>query len=187
MIAAVVFDFYGVIISDPMWGLMKRDYHLQGDRFHKLADDVNLGHLSWEKFEQELAAATGKSVKEISRAYKQYRVNKDVITLIKELNESYKVGLLTNASRGHFDAVLEDLGAAALFDSIVVSADIAMIKPSPGIYQQSLRELGVRAAEAVFIDDNQFNVDGAKAVGMQGIFYKDYAQMKKELEVLLAR
>ena len=187
MIKAVIFDFYGVIISDPMWGVIQREYHVAGDTFHQLSDNVNLGKLTWDEFVQQLADATGKDVKEVSQAYTQYHVNCQVITLIKELSEHYKVGLLTNASHGHIDAILGDLDVSDLFDSVVVSADLRIIKPQPGIYERSLSDLAVYAEEAVFIDDNAINTDGAAAVGMHALLFSDYEQLKNELEVLLAQ
>ena len=88
-------------------------------------------------------------------------------------------------SRCPFQGILDELGAADEFDSVVVSADIGMIKPQPGIYKRALQDLGVEAEEAVFIDDAGVNVDGAKAVGMQAILYENLAQLRQDLDKIL--
>ena len=43
----------------------------------------------------------------------------------------------------------------------------------------------LKAEECVFIDDKAENVEGAKAVGYQGIVFKDYEEVKVKLEEML--
>jgi putative hydrolase of the HAD superfamily len=43
-----------------------------------------------------------------------------------------------------------------------------MLKPHPEIYQHVLDDLGISAAEAVFIDNREPNVRGAEALGITG-------------------
>ena len=57
-----------------------------------------------------------------------------------------------------------------------------MLKPSPEFYKEAIRRIGLPAGELLFIDDNQANVDGARAVGMPARFY----QPGTDLSLLLA-
>ena len=52
------------------------------------------------------------------------------------------------------------------FDGIVVSGDEGMIKPDPAIYRLLMSRFDVDASRAVFIDDSERNVEGARQVGM---------------------
>lgn len=54
------------------------------------------------------------------------------------------------------------------FDEIVISSDIKMEKPYAGIFNYVCDRYGLVPEECLFIDDVQKNVDGARAVGMQG-------------------
>ncbi len=52
------------------------------------------------------------------------------------------------------------------FDACYVSSDLGLLKPHPGIYQHVLDDLGISAAEAVFIDNREANVCGARRLGI---------------------
>ncbi len=73
----------------------------------------------------------------------------------------------------------------ALFDAIVLSGEVGVMKPDPCIYQIALERLEVKAEQAAFIDDFQHNIDGAQAVGMHGIHFRNPEQLVADLEALL--
>jgi len=47
-----------------------------------------------------------------------------------------------------------------------------------------LKKLGVKAEEAVFIDDKEINIDGAKKAGMKGIVFLNYQKLVQDLKLL---
>jgi putative hydrolase of the HAD superfamily len=65
--------------------------------------------------------------------------------------------------------LLEDLGVISLVDAVVLSCEVGSAKPSPEIYVTALADLGVAAADAVFIDDQPTYCVGAEAVGVRPI------------------
>ena len=97
-------------------------------------------------------------------------------------NQGYGIYILSNASDDfyryfprHFDL--------SVFDGIVVSADVHLIKPHKEIYLYLLEKYGLNPQECLFIDDREDNVQGAKAVGMQSIrFENDFAAVKDFLD-----
>lgn len=70
----------------------------------------------------------------------------------------------------------------ALFQDIVVSGEVKMLKPDPAIYRLALRQFGVRAEDSLFIDDRAVNVAGAESVGMKGHLFTDAAGLRARLE-----
>lgn len=73
---------------------------------------------------------------------------------------------------------------AELFDrfrDVVVSGDEKMMKPDAAIYRLALDRFGLRADEAVFVDDNAANVAGATALGIHAIHFTDSAALRAEL------
>jgi FMN phosphatase YigB (HAD superfamily) len=58
-----------------------------------------------------------------------------------------------------------------VFDTLVVSGRERMIKPDPAIFHLLCDRAGVAPQDCVFIDDGLHNVDGAKAIGMDGIHF----------------
>ena len=68
---------------------------------------------------------------------------------------------------------------AGLFDSVIFSCSVKLVKPEPEIYRKALAELGVSAEEAVFVGDGgDHELDGAQAVGLTTV-WTEYLQVKK--------
>ncbi|MCR5453834.1 MAG: HAD family phosphatase [Bacteroidales bacterium] len=66
-------------------------------------------------------------------------------------------------------------------DGFVVSSQIREIKPDAPIYRHLLDKYGLDASECFFADDRAENVDGAKAVGIDGVVFVDAAQYEQAL------
>jgi HAD superfamily hydrolase (TIGR01509 family) len=71
-----------------------------------------------------------------------------------------------------------------MFDAVVISGEVGMRKPEPGIFELALRRIGLRAGECVFIDDMAHNVDAAQQAGLAGIVHRTFDETAAELEVL---
>jgi 2-haloacid dehalogenase len=74
---------------------------------------------------------------------------------------------------------------AAMFDhfrDIVVSGAERLVKPHAPIYELALKRFGLAPDEALFVDDRQDNVDGAAAVGMHAVLFKDAATLRADLK-----
>ena len=92
-----------------------------------------------------------------------------------------KTGLVSNSwSTAHYDREL--LGE--LFDDVVISAEVRLHKPQPEIYRLAAERLQVSPTECLFIDDLRENCDGAEAVGMTAIRFRDPRQTIAELAEL---
>jgi 2-haloacid dehalogenase len=67
------------------------------------------------------------------------------------------------------------------FRDIVVSGQVKLLKPDPAIYFLALDRFGLQPAEALFIDDRQINVEGARAVGMRAHLFVDADELRERL------
>jgi putative hydrolase of the HAD superfamily len=67
------------------------------------------------------------------------------------------------------------------FDLRVFSCDLRRTKPDPEIYEYCLRELGVAASNAVFLDDRPANISAAEALGMPAVLFQDPTQAFAEI------
>lgn len=73
---------------------------------------------------------------------------------------------------------------AALFDrfrDIVVSGDERLVKPDPAIYRLALRRFGLSAEQALFVDDNDANIAGARSVGIHAHHFRDSVTLRAAL------
>ena len=105
------------------------------------------------------------------------------VEIFRQIKESgkYKTYALTNWQAGLFDIALVRYNFLYWFDGRVVSGEEKMRKPFPEFYQLLLNRYNVKAAEALFIDDNLRNIKAAEAMGITSIHFQLPAQLKTEL------
>ena len=63
------------------------------------------------------------------------------------------------------------LGVSKLVDHLVDASVTGILKPDPRAYAQVLEGIRVRADEALFVDDQQRNVDGARRAGLRALTF----------------
>lgn len=184
MIKAIIFDFFGVLCSDRYWQYMKADQQADSS-FREYADEVNLGEITWKSFVKKIAEMTNTSVEAVNTMYESERIDPRIAGLIDYLHNTYKTALLTNAHHDFIDNLLEQNHLLGLFDEVVISSRLGVVKPDPRIFEYALDKLAVEPHEAVYIDDLQRHVGSAKELGMETVLYQDFQQAKQELEKIL--
>ncbi len=70
---------------------------------------------------------------------------------------------------------------AEVFGVTVVSGQEGVVKPDPRIYRLLCDRAGLRPEDCVFIDDGAHNVEGARAIGMDGIHFTGAAALEADL------
>ncbi|GAB4468777.1 MAG: hypothetical protein Kow00124_03310 [Anaerolineae bacterium] len=108
-------------------------------------------------------------------------LDRDLIELIRELRRRrILVGLMSNnipALRTEIEALRIDY----LFDAVVISSDIGILKPDPRAFHAVLDRLHTSAQDAIFIDDFIENVMGARRVGLEAIHFTPGIDLRREL------
>jgi putative hydrolase of the HAD superfamily len=92
---------------------------------------------------------------------------------------------LSNISKAMFRHVQSRYDFFGLFDGIVISGAVNLMKPEPAIYEHLVTRFSIRPHETVFIDDLARNVEAARRIGMQAIRFESVEQCARELEALL--
>ena len=111
-------------------------------------------------------------------------IDRDLLNFIRSLRPRYKTGVISNAWGDLRDYIVKHQFDDA-FDTLIISAEIGMMKPQPEIYQLALKQARVEANEAAFVDDTPKNVEAANTLGMHGIVFRDPAQVEENLKALL--
>jgi HAD superfamily hydrolase (TIGR01509 family) len=96
---------------------------------------------------------------------------REAIEFVQELKESgYKTYILSNFDTQSF-ALLTALHPTLfnLFDGIMISGDVGLLKPEPAIYEKLLSTYNIDRTKAFFIDDQIVNVQAAKDVGIESM------------------
>ncbi|OGO30033.1 MAG: hypothetical protein A2136_09735 [Chloroflexi bacterium RBG_16_54_11] len=112
-------------------------------------------------------------------------LDESLLDYVRKLHLTYKTGLLSNAWDDLHQVIAEKWHFEDAFDDIVISAEVKLVKPDPGIFQLAVERLGVEARQAIFVDDTQRNVFGAEAAGLIGIQFHSPGQLRYDLELLL--
>jgi len=189
-IESVIFDWGGVLIDDPRPGLLRycseafgvplEDYTPVHDSF---LDEFGKGKISEERFFQQISAKLGKSMPAASwyEAFRSAYVPKqEMFRLASSLHDKgYKTALLSNTELPAVDFFHER--GYDMFDVLVFSCVEGVMKPERRIYEITLERLGLKAGQAVFIDDRQDYIRGAEDVGLNTILFKSIDQVKDEL------
>jgi HAD superfamily hydrolase (TIGR01509 family) len=114
-------------------------------------------------------------------------IDMKLVKFIQNLQtRGFKIALLSNANISFFERKLYPTYPVfkTLFDEMIISSEVGMVKPDREIYGYTLRKLNCQPNESLFIDDNKDNIDMAVSLGMTGFLYTDFDSFKEYIEGL---
>lgn len=210
MVAAVLFDFGGVILSSPFEAFAayeRREGLPEG--FIRRVNSTNPDHNAWARLERsELGIDEFVGAFEVEAKALGYDVDgrtvlgclhgelrPEMVRVVERCAAVMSTALLTNNvlpepatdEQTATPSPSEHDSLAALFrhfDAIVESSKVGCRKPERRFYEIALERLGIGAADAVFLDDLGINLKPARAMGMQTIKVEDPADAIVQLEAI---
>jgi epoxide hydrolase-like predicted phosphatase len=198
-IRAVIFDFGGVLVGmvdDRPRLKLAEQLGVPLSRlddlvfFSSSAQKASIGAITVDMHWEAVREALGIKPDDLQSFLDQYwsadDVNWELLDFIKGLHPAYKVGLLSNAWDNLRQTMHTRWNIDGLFDELVISSEVGMVKPDPRIFHLALEKLGVQPTDAVFIDDMVANVDAARQQGIAAIQFLDTKQTLANLQELLA-
>lgn len=102
--------------------------------------------------------------------------------LFAKLAKRYRLGLLSNTDPIHVAHMEARYDFFQYFPVRTYSCVLGASKPSPLIFLAALRASGVKAGEAVFIDDIAAYVEAARRLGLAGIHFQSAEQLPGQLQ-----
>lgn len=198
-VRAVIWDLGGVILRTMDWSRRSawEDRlglpHMQLTRLvfqSDASDRASIGQASDDDVWASVAAALNLDPATAQLLRHDYfaddRIDSRLMDFIRQLRSRVRVGMITNAWPGIRRALETTFAIADAFDPLVVSAEEGIAKPDPRIYQRTLERLGIEPAQAVFVDDFEDNVAGARWVGMQAVHFTSTPQAISAVRALLS-
>jgi 2-haloacid dehalogenase len=88
---------------------------------------------------------------------------------------------LTNWSAETFPHARRRFPFLARFRAIIVSGEIKLIKPDAAIFRHLLATQGLEARDCLFIDDAPYNVEGARAAGLDAVHFRSPEGLRADL------
>ncbi len=197
-IRAVIFDFGGVLLRTedrtPRAQLAAR-LGLTYDELSALVFDSDSafqamkGEITAVEHWEDVRRALNISKNEFSQIRLEFwagdALDEDLINYLRTIRPDYMTALLSNAWDDLRPAIEDLWKIDDAFDRILISSEIGIIKPDRLIFERMLSDLGVKPAEAVFVDDFPQNVAAAEEVGLEAIHFRETNQTLEDLQALL--
>lgn len=183
MIKAIIFDFFDVFRTDSYkaW-LLKNNFERSGI-FAEASMLSDQGKINGEEFYRLVSGGAGRVVtpEEVDESAV---LNTEMVEFARKLRTMYQTSLLSNAPSDFIRRLLDEYAINDIFDDMFISGETGLIKPHIDSFQNALKVMQVSADETLFIDDNAFNIESAKEIGIRSILFESVSQLKNELDQL---
>lgn len=184
MIRTIFFDYDGVLTTDKSGSQTTYRYLSEASgvaqsaiqaAFAPYMGELMTGQANHADVWPQASATLGKAldIHLLAAAFESTPVNAPMLALARRLKGAYRLGIITDNSRDRMTHLRHAQQLDALFDPIVVSAEVGCSKRVPEIFLGALSEAGASAHECVFIDNGSENVAMARSVGMHAIHHDD--------------
>jgi putative hydrolase of the HAD superfamily len=99
--------------------------------------------------------------------FEELALAEDTVDTLRALQPRYKLGLVTNGPSRTQRAKIEHFGLAAYMDVLIVSEEVGVAKPDPGIFAIALERLAMEPSKVLFVGDSVENdLHGAAAASL---------------------
>jgi 2-haloacid dehalogenase len=192
----VVFDLGGVLVDwDPRYLLRKVMSGREAEMETLLSEVLNQ---TWN-LERDKGDSWAKAMERNKAEYPQWAevfdlyterwaetiggAHEDSVAILRELKASgTPLYALSNWSAEMFPHAEAAFDWLRLFDGVVVSGRVGMIKPNRDIFEYLLGTYQLRAEDLLFIDDHEPNVLAARSYGIHAHHFEGAEGLRHELE-----
>lgn len=93
--------------------------------------------------------------------------------------------VLSNYGKDLFERTKDKMPFLPYMDGTIFSYECHYLKPEPESYQHLCSTCGLIPGESVFMDDHIENVEAARKLGIHGIHFTSYEEVRKKLDTLI--
>ena len=146
------------------------------------------GEIEVPHFEEALAAElrnrTGQPIDArglLARMFDEFEHAHDMNALVRRARDTgIRTALLSNSWGDFYPRDLWE----GMFDVVVISGEVGMRKPEPGIFHLTLDRMALDPGQCVFVDDLPHNITAAAELGITGVRHVSYDATLTELQAL---
>ena len=201
MIKNYIFDFGNVLARfnpDELTAI-----HIKDEAYRKIVSEIVFDRIYWDRLDD--GSITDDEVKEAVCKRLPVELHKGACLvydgwiglktpidgmqkLVADIKlQGGKLYLLSNISKGFAEGYRNNAWVNelfSLFDGLVFSGPIGIVKPDRKIFEYLLNQYNLKAEECIFIDDSPKNIAGAENAGIKGyLFDGDADKLRKSLNV----
>ena len=165
--------------ADPLWRAMQADEISERDYWKsRTAEVAKLVGQNWNEMSDFVRAARGADPDAVIRP--EFRT-----TIAACKAAGVRLAILSNELDLFYGADFrEKLPFLKDFEVIVDATYTGILKPDARAYELVLQELGLPAADCVFVDDQLRNIKGAEALGLPAVHFDVMAPSQSYAEAL---
>jgi 2-haloacid dehalogenase len=194
-IHAIIFDFGGVLINWDPHKLFAKYFANDNQAIDKFLAEIDFS--GWN-LAQDKGYPFAQAVTDLSAKFPQYAnliraydvdweqsitgVIPETVKLIYRLKTAgYLLYGLTNWSSEKFTLVRHKYEVFDIFEEILVSGEVKLIKPDPAIFRLLLGKIGRQPDECLLVDDSMKNIETANKMGFVTHHFSSPAQLELAL------
>lgn len=193
MIQAILFDFGGVIAEEGFReGLMQigKMNNLLPYEFYQVASELahQTGYVTgaiseadfWKVVRQKTGIAQGDNElrKEI---LDRFVLRQDMLHLVQRIRSSGYITAILSDQTNWLDEIEQRTPFSHFFHFVFNSYHLQKSKRDPKIFPEVCAVMNIKPAEALFIDDNESNIQRAQSEGLETIAFIDLVDLKELL------
>ena len=187
MVKAIIFDFFGTLVENGIHSPVKQAKWILGLRDMPFPDFIIKFEKAFmlQKFES-LSKAFENVCKEFSIEPDEFTIDQligmwnknkllakpfgDTINTLGDLKKDYKIILLSNTDAFSINDVLEKYSLKPIFDDIVFSYEIGLLKTDPEIFKKILKKHKLKKDDVVMVGDSlESDIKGAEQAGIEPV------------------
>ena len=107
--------------------------------------------------------------------------DESVCRIVRELKGKYKLFLLSNINRLHFEYIERKFDIIKVFDELVLSYIVGAIKPERIIFEDVIKRAGGDKSGMLYIDDREDLTKEASAMGIDSIVFEGADKLKEAM------
>lgn len=182
----VVFDLDGVLVlSEHLWEAAWLDYARRSGSAWTTDDTRRCQGMSVMEWGTYLADRTTHDTPDaiesvigfVADAYDSGQVSlvEGAEDLVRTIAARVPIALASSAPRSIIDTVMGAMGLGRWFGATVSSSEVSAGKPSPDVYLEAIRRLGIRARGSLAVEDSSNGIRSAVAAGLTVLAVPNHA------------
>ena len=194
---------YSVIVFDLGNTLIRFDHSISAKKFanlfnldseevrrlffdSKLTQAFERGRISPKDFHARITKHLGVKIpfRDFAAIWNDiFWIDEESCAIARQLKKDYKLFLLSNISRLHYEYIAKKFDILKIFDEIILSFAVGAIKPETAIFEDVIKRAGGDKSKLLYIDDREDLIKEAIILGIDSIRFENADKLKEQLRV----
>lgn len=166
-------DIYNLFFDSPITKLYEEGKITEDEFFRRVKDSL------------ELDIDYGSFLPIWNEIFFEAPLNIKMQDLIRIIKSSYKLVLVSNINKAHFEFLNKKFGIFSEFDKLILSYEAGFRKPAPEIYKLAMESVKVAPSRMFYVDDRRDLIEAGSKLGIKGMVFDGehaFGKIAKELK-----